>query len=181
MRRRLFYSLLALSFYCCFKVWCVLMGRSKKNRKWQITDKSDSINHRYHGLKNQGATCYLNSVLQVLFMTKDFREAVSSSSEPGSINPHLTSLFGDLQKNSANTQAITRHLGITRVQEQQDAAECLEKILLHTSSKASQIFKGELTHRNTCCTCSRDSEDSRQFWSLPLTLVDPEKDDYSVV
>uniref|UniRef100_A0A3P9NCY2 USP domain-containing protein n=1 Tax=Poecilia reticulata TaxID=8081 RepID=A0A3P9NCY2_POERE len=31
---------------------------------------------RYHGLKNQGATCYLNSVLQVLYMTKDFREAV---------------------------------------------------------------------------------------------------------
>lgn len=28
------------------------------------------------GLRNQGATCYLNSVLQVLYMTEDFRAAV---------------------------------------------------------------------------------------------------------
>ncbi len=30
----------------------------------------------YSGLVNQGATCYLNAVLQTLFMTKKFREAI---------------------------------------------------------------------------------------------------------
>lgn len=30
----------------------------------------------YHGLNSPGLTCYLNSILQVLYMTEDFREAV---------------------------------------------------------------------------------------------------------
>lgn len=38
-------------------------------RKYQ--DRSD-----YVGLSNQGATCYLNSLLQSLFMTPEFRTAI---------------------------------------------------------------------------------------------------------
>lgn len=30
------------------------------------------------GLKNQGATCYLNSLLQILFHTPEFRETILS-------------------------------------------------------------------------------------------------------
>lgn len=30
----------------------------------------------YYGLKSPGLTCYLNSVLQVLFMTENFRDAL---------------------------------------------------------------------------------------------------------
>lgn len=33
----------------------------------------------YRGLKNRGATCYLNATLQVLFMTESFRERVMRS------------------------------------------------------------------------------------------------------
>ena len=31
---------------------------------------------KYNGLSNQGATCYLNSLLQSLFMTPEFRNAL---------------------------------------------------------------------------------------------------------
>lgn len=29
--------------------------------------------HRFCGLRNQGATCYLNSLIQTLFLTPEFR------------------------------------------------------------------------------------------------------------
>ncbi|XP_072231946.1 uncharacterized protein [Leuresthes tenuis] len=138
---------------------------------------------KYHGLKNQGATCYLNSVLQVLFMTKDFREAVLSSTnrDQKCIDGHLSILFKTLQTGQAQTQLITKHLDIRRVTEQDDAAACFERILRQSSPQASQIFQGELTHKNTCSQCGTHTEDSVAFWSLPLPLVDSGRDAYCVM
>ncbi|XP_030285770.1 transcriptional regulator ATRX-like [Sparus aurata] len=140
---------------------------------------------RYHGLLNQGATCYLNSVLQVLFMTEDFKEAVERHccEYPATeyIDRHLKDLFDDLKGNTADTYNITKKLGIHRVYEQQDAAEYYEKILSLTSPDASQIFHGWLTDRTTCSACDTETDTDGAFWHLPLALVDSYSEHYSVV
>ncbi|XP_074480875.1 uncharacterized protein LOC141761394 isoform X2 [Sebastes fasciatus] len=140
---------------------------------------------KYHGLLNQGATCYLNSVLQVLFMTEDFREAVErhtcETCGPKRIDRHLASLFDELKGYTAYTYNITKMLGIDNVCEQRDAAEYFEKILGLTSPEASQIFHGLLTHKTKCSTCRVETEADGAFWHLPLALVDSNSEDYSVV
>ncbi|XP_008281574.1 eukaryotic translation initiation factor 5B-like isoform X2 [Stegastes partitus] len=140
---------------------------------------------KYHGLLNQGATCYLNSVLQVLFMTEDFREAVKRYTDENPdtqlIDHHLNALFSDLRTSTAYTYNITRTLGIDKVYEQRDAAEYFERILRMTSEDASQIFHGLLSQKTTCRKCHADIDRDEAFWHLPLALVDSCSDCYSVV
>ncbi|XP_068164461.1 ubiquitin carboxyl-terminal hydrolase 12-like isoform X2 [Antennarius striatus] len=129
-----------------------------------------------HGLFNQGATCYLNSVLQVLFMTEGFHAAVKkhTSEYPDTecVDRHLTDLFEDLKENTAHTKMITEKLGISRVDVQHDAAEYFQKILSLTSQTASEIFHGLLTHKTVCSTCGEETESDVGFLHLPLALAD---------
>ncbi|XP_071316088.1 ubiquitin carboxyl-terminal hydrolase 47-like isoform X3 [Trachinotus anak] len=94
----------------------------------------------YHGLKSPGLTCYLNSVLQVLFMTEDFREAIKRccSKDSTTIDSLLGKLFSELERSWARTHSITRNLGIADVCRQRDAAEYFEKILCLSSVEASK-------------------------------------------
>eukprot|EP00064_Thunnus_orientalis_P022696 superscaffoldBa00007900_g22910 len=128
----------------------------------------------YYGLNSPGLTCYLNSVLQVLFMTEDFREAIKRCliKDSTTIDPHLGILFTELEKSVAKTHRITKTLGITDVYKQRDAAEYFEKILCLTSPEASKIFKGELNHKIICLKCKERSNSRNFFWTLPLAVED---------
>ncbi|CAJ1086150.1 ubiquitin carboxyl-terminal hydrolase 47-like [Xyrichtys novacula] len=144
-----------------------------KFRKFKQKLLSSNISD-YHGLISPGLTCYLNTVLQVLFMTEDFREAVKrcSSEDLTTFDSHLADLFTTLEKETAKTHEITRQLGVTNVYEQRDAAEYLEKILCRASPEAAKIFKGELNHRSKCLTCEDTNETINSFWILPLVVQD---------
>ncbi|CAB1351546.1 unnamed protein product, partial [Coregonus sp. 'balchen'] len=120
----------------------------------------------------------------VLFMTKDFREAVESQvfeqeqqQEPelenkDGVGPQLKKLFEILKTSNAGTEDISSKLGIGNVFEQQDAAQYLEKILSLVNADVSKIFKGQLRHISTCSEGHPISDKSRPFWSLPLSMKD---------
>nr|XP_054603695.1 uncharacterized protein LOC107372390 isoform X1 [Nothobranchius furzeri]XP_054603696.1 uncharacterized protein LOC107372390 isoform X1 [Nothobranchius furzeri] len=146
---------------------------------------------KYHGF-NLGSTCYLNSALQVLFTTKEFRDNVirTKVENPGAdfIDRHLKHLFTELQNRKTKTRRILKALSINSVNELQDAAEYFEKILSKTSPDAAkdcvclslQIFHGQMTHRTTCSECGTQNDTDGPFWHLPLELVDSSSGNYSV-
>uniref|UniRef100_A0A096LQA8 USP domain-containing protein n=1 Tax=Poecilia formosa TaxID=48698 RepID=A0A096LQA8_POEFO len=152
----------------------------------------------YHGLINYGATCYLNSVLQVLFMTEEFREAVIrfATSSEDKIDHHLKGLFEELQKRAAKTciesKYILKALKLLPVHEQQDAAEYFERILMNTSGNICmlinayiclcvfKIFHGRLSHRTSCLKCENVTDSEGPFWHLPLELQDSCGGNFSV-
>ncbi|XP_030205810.1 ubiquitin carboxyl-terminal hydrolase 48-like [Gadus morhua] len=135
---------------------------------------------KYKGLRNRGSTDYLNSVLQVLFMTKEFRGAVQSeSSHTSYIDAHLKDLFRQLKTGSPTTEYIICKLGIENVWKQHDAAEYFEKMLSLASPEASQVFHGRLIHR-TSCSCGVSTDDHNSFWTLNLPISNAHNGVYNV-
>uniref|UniRef100_A0A096LYE6 USP domain-containing protein n=1 Tax=Poecilia formosa TaxID=48698 RepID=A0A096LYE6_POEFO len=151
----------------------------------------------YHGLYNHGATCYLNSVLQVLFMTEEFREAVIRLTNP-KLSHRTADPYDILRALEVNNGMTLKRkipfyfLLLLPVREQQDAAEYFERILRKTSGNAAkgmvrmwfvcvfQIFHGRLSHRTECLNCQTVTDSEGPFWHLPLELEDSPGENYSV-
>ena len=55
-------------------IFATLFSASSGKSWWGANDQRN-----YAGLSNQGQTCYLNALLQILFFTKEFREGVYSA------------------------------------------------------------------------------------------------------
>ena len=61
------------------------VGAPGGHKFFSFRDFQDGSATGYRGLRNQGATCYLNSLLQACYMTPEFRGGLYSV-DPGELN-----------------------------------------------------------------------------------------------
>eukprot|EP00667_Euglena_gracilis_P000622 EG_transcript_622 len=139
------------------------------------------------GIKNQGATCYLNSLLQTYYHLSYLRHAVYclpiSSSSANSIPAALQRVFYELQygHTAVDTQELTRSFGwdSSEAFRQHDVHE-LNRVLCDTLERKMKmtevagtmelLFKGVTTNVIQCLDISFESRTKESFYDLQLNV-----------
>ena len=141
------------------------------------------------GLKNQGATCYMNSLLQTLFHIPYFRKAVYHMPTTESDSPHnsiplaLQSIFYKLQfaENAVATKDLTRSFGWDAYDSfmQHDVQELnrvlcekLEEKMKATSVEGTiqKLFQGHVVNYINCVDVDYKSTRKEEFLDLQLNV-----------
>ncbi|KAK9254267.1 hypothetical protein V1507DRAFT_441983 [Lipomyces tetrasporus] len=142
----------------------------------------------YVGLRNQGATCYMNSLLQSLYFTKYFRKAVyqipTENDEPISSVPlALQRVFYQLQTSAhpVGTLELTRSFGwdTTDAFTQHDVQE-LNRVLMDNlegkmkgtkvDGALTELFVGQMKSFVKCINVDFESSRSEDFWDIQLNV-----------
>ncbi|XP_006819610.1 ubiquitin carboxyl-terminal hydrolase 40-like [Saccoglossus kowalevskii] len=151
------------------------------------------------GIQNQGSTCYLNSLLQTLLYTPEFRESLFQigSDELGELsekdNPQakvrvipiqLQRLFAQLlllDQYTVSTTDLTDSFGWTNNEElqQHDVQElnrilfsAIDNSLVGTSGQhlISKLYHGSIVNQIICQQCGKISERQEDFLDLTLAV-----------
>lgn len=142
------------------------------------------------GLENQGATCYLNALLQMLFHISEFRKAVymlpvpeSSVAVESSTTLALQSIFHNLQTKDCevNTRDLTRAFGWTSSDAfmQQDVQEMLRVLLDKLEEKMTgtvvdgtikRLFAGKVRSFIRCVNVTYESARDEDYYDIQLDV-----------
>ncbi|XP_052606444.1 ubiquitin carboxyl-terminal hydrolase 40 isoform X1 [Peromyscus californicus insignis] len=174
-------------------------GKGKKLKTKGLEPPAPREVTNLSGIRNQGGTCYLNSLLQTLHFTPEFREALFSlgPEELGSLEDkdkpdakvriiplQLQRLFAQLlllDQEAASTIDLTDSFGWTSEEEmrQHDVQElnrilfsALETSLVGTSGHdlINRLYHGTIVNQIICKECKNISEKQEDFLDLTVAV-----------
>ncbi|XP_040828259.1 ubiquitin carboxyl-terminal hydrolase 40 isoform X2 [Ochotona curzoniae] len=174
-------------------------GKGKKLKTTTLEPPAPREFTNLSGIRNQGGTCYLNSLLQTLHFTPEFREALFSlgPEELGSLEDkdkpdakvrliplQLQRLFAQLlllDQEAASTADLTDSFGWTSNEEmrQHDVQElnrilfsALESSLVGTSGHdlINRLYHGTIVNKIVCKECKNTSEQQEDFLDLTAAV-----------
>uniref|UniRef100_A0A673FVS7 Ubiquitin carboxyl-terminal hydrolase 48 n=1 Tax=Sinocyclocheilus rhinocerous TaxID=307959 RepID=A0A673FVS7_9TELE len=161
------------------------LGEIDENAFHNIDDPNSERRDKntFVGLTNLGATCYVNTFLQVWFHNLELL-LLSTYYEPRTICEHLQYLFALLQNSNRryiDPSGLVKALGLDTGQQQdaQEFSKLFLSLLEDTLSKQKdpnlqnviqQQFCGQFSYVTVCNQCGRESPLPSRFYELELNI-----------